>query len=91
VAEFAKLVGDADLAVSPLVQRKLPARGHATRPFNGVMTLLRIIHEVDDRNSRRFLRIFNKLPLASNVGSGLKGLGVERMPSDFVGEAVGSC
>jgi hypothetical protein len=31
------------------------------------------------------------LPVASSVGSGLKGLGVERMPSNFVGEAFGSC
>ena len=32
-----------------------------------------MLGEVGDRNSTRFLRIFDRLPLASGVGSGLKG------------------
>jgi hypothetical protein len=31
------------------------------------------------------------LPVASSVGSGLSGLALERVPSNFVGEAFGSC
>lgn len=31
------------------------------------------------------------LPVASSVGSGMSGLGLERVPSNFVGEAFGSC
>ena len=91
MAEFAKLVGDADLAVSQLVQQKASRERPRTSTLQWRNEALRIINEVGDRNSTRFLQIFDKLPLASGVGSGLKGLGVERMPSNFVGEAVGSC
>jgi hypothetical protein len=31
------------------------------------------------------------LPVASSVGSSLSGLGLERVPSNLVGEAFGSC
>ena len=31
------------------------------------------------------------LPVASSVGSSLSGLGLERVPSNVVGEAFGSC
>ena len=78
-------LADADLAVKPAG----PAKASRERPRNSTLQwrneALRIINEVGDRNSTRFLRIFDKLPLASGVGSGLKGLGVERMPSNFVG------